>query len=132
MCAFADQVNLSFPGDVEIVLRVKWNWKWEGVGFHDLQIRWGEEVAYFSEGIGEGYEMLANPLDRNPVAEAIKNKLRQEIDFFETEEWSFALSELSPRMQALVRVLAEQDDPLAFLAEGKLNPYVTAELFRDL
>jgi hypothetical protein len=126
------EVSLSFPGDVEIVLRVKWNWEWQGVGFHDLQIRWGEEVAYFGEGIDEGDEILANPLDRNPVAEAIKNRLRQEIDFFETEEWSPVLSDLSPRMQALVRVLAEQDDPLVFLAEGKLDPHVTAELFRDL
>ncbi len=126
------EVSLPFPGDVEVFLRVKWNWEWERVGFHDLRIRWGEEVAYFGEGIGEEDEMLANPLYRNPVAEAVRNRLRREIDFFETEGWSLALSNLSPTMQALVRVLAEQDDPLAFLAEGKLNPYVTAELFRDL
>ncbi len=126
------EVSLSFPGDVEMVLRVKWNWEWRGVGFHDLRIRWGEEVAYFDEGIDEEYEMLTNLLGRNPVAEAIKNRLGREIDFFESEGWSPVLSDLSPRMRGLVRALAEQDDPLAFLAEGKLNPYVTAELFRDL
>jgi len=126
------EVSLSFPGDVEVLLRVKWNWNWEGVGFHDLRIRWGEEGAYFGEGIDEGDEMLANPLDRNPVAEALKNRLRREIDFFESEGWSLFLSNLSPRMHALVRVLAEQEDPLAFLAEGKLDPHVTAEFFRDL
>jgi hypothetical protein len=126
------EVSLSFPGDVEIVLGVRWYWEWDGVGFHDLRIRWGEEVADFNEGADDGDGMLATPLDMNPVAEAVKNRLRREIYFFETEGWSLVLGNLSPRMLALVRVLAEQEDPLAFLAEGKLAPYVTAELFRDL
>jgi hypothetical protein len=126
------EVSLSFPGDVEIVLRVKWTWEWEGVGFHDLRVRWGEEVAHFGEGIDEEDQMLANPLDRNPLAEAVRNRLRREVDFFESEGWSPALDDLSPRTQAFVRVLAEQEDPLAFLAEGRLSPHVTAELFRDL
>jgi hypothetical protein len=132
-----DEIALSFPGDAEITFRIAWYPEWDGVGLQNLRIRWGREAVYLGPDLDEWESevagFLADPVEKNPVAEAIRARLEREVYFYELEEkWSRALSDASPRMQALVRVLAEQEDPLAFLAEGKLSPYVTAELFGDL
>jgi hypothetical protein len=132
-----EEIGLSFPGDVEIAFRIAWYLEWDGVGFQDFRIRWGREVVYLGADLdeweGEVAGLLADPIEKNPVAEAIRARLEREVYFYELEEkWSRALTDASPRMHALVRVLAQQEDPLAFLAEGKLSPYVTAELFGDL
>ncbi len=133
-----DRVALSFPGDVEVAFKVAWHREWDSVGLEDFRIRWGKEVVYFEEDSEEEEWRVRSRswvglTEKNPIAELIRSRLEQEVYFYEYEErWSQALSDASPRMRALVRVLAEQDDPLVFLAEGKLNPYVTAELFGDL
>jgi len=133
-----DEVVLSFPGDVEVAFRVTWYPGWNGVDLQSFRMRWGEEIVYLEEGFGEEEwraetKPLADPVEKNPVSGAIKARLEQEVYFYEIEErWSCALSQASPRMQALVAVLAEREDPLAFLAEGRLAPHVTAQFFVDL
>jgi hypothetical protein len=132
-----ERVALSFPGDVEATFRIDWYWEWEGVGLQDFRIRWRREVVYLGEDFGGeewgGGRLLADSLEKNPVAEAIRARLEQEVYFYqEGEERDLALSGISPRMWAFLRVLAEREDPLAFLAEGKFGLHVTAVLFGDL
>jgi len=133
-----EKLTLSFPGDVEVTFRIDWYWEWEGVGLQDFRIRWGRETVYLGEDFGGeewgGGRLLAGSLEKNPVAEAIRTRLEQKVYFYQAEEGEqdLALSGISPRMWAFLRVLAEREDPLAFLAEGKFGLHVSAELFGDL
>jgi hypothetical protein len=120
-------VALSFPGDVEVSFRASGFWEREvRLGF--LSVRLGEETlrfenpSWFFDGI----------FSRNPVLGAIQAGLREELRRMEEGERRSPLSGASPQALALVRVLAQHENPFDILAEGRLRPHVTAELFADL
>ncbi len=121
-----EPVTLSFPGGVEVSLKASF---WDGeVRLGSLSIRLGEETLRF-----EGLPWFsADIFSKNPVVGAIQAGLNEELRRMEGGERRSPLSEASPQALALVRVLAQYESPFDILAEGRLRPHVTAELFADL
>jgi hypothetical protein len=121
-------VALTFPGDVELSFKVEWL---PGkASFHYLRIRWGEDEVSF----GGAHQVPGNILSRDPLTPALRGKVRCELKPIEVgkalvpERYGLC----SPKVLAFLRVFAEHEDPLHALAEGKLRPYVTAELFSEI
>ncbi len=120
-------VTLSFPGDVEVRLKASSFWNQEvRLGF--LEVRLGEEALRF-ENPSSFFDDL---FSRNPVVGAIQAGLNEELRRMEGGEKRSPLNGASPQALALVRVLAQYENPFDILAEGRLRPHVTAELFADL
>jgi len=121
-----EPVTLSFPGNVEVSLKASF-WEQE-VRLSFLEVRLGEEtlrfdrLSWFSAGI----------FSRSPVVGAIQAGLNAELQRMEGGERRSPLSEASPQALALVRVLAQYENPFDILAEGRLRPHITAEFFADL
>jgi hypothetical protein len=129
------EVSLSFPEGVEIAF-----------GFFletDMALITHLEIAFEGETVqlvNENSNFLAHPLDRDFVTRPIQNLLRYELDRLEErsqtpapeEDSPLPLEGASPRMLALLRVLARHEDPFKVLAEGNVAYYVTGELFADL
>ncbi len=124
-----EPVTLSFPGGVEMALKAIF---WEqGVRLDSFTIRLGEETLRFGLRFGLP-QFSAGIFSKNPVVGAIQAGLNQELWLME-EGWGRApLSEASPQALALLRVLAQHEDPFGLLAEGKAPHYMTAELFAGL
>ncbi len=120
------EVGLSFPGGLEISLRVEWHMVY--VVFYRMRIRFGGEEVDLGDGKVnlEGY-----PLHKRPIERAIQSKLREEIALFEKDKDS-RLRGLSPMMIAFLRALSNHEEPFEALKEGRLRPHVVAELFLDL
>jgi hypothetical protein len=124
--ALGEPVALSFPGGVEVGLKASF---WEQKArLSFLGIRLGEETLRF-----ESLPWFSASLfSKSPVVGAIQAGLSEEFRRMEQENRSSPLREASPRALALVRFLAQHEDPFGVLVEGKLHPYIAAEFFADL
>ena len=92
------RVALSYPHGVQIALKGGF---WEGqLQLRSLVVRWGEETLRLKEAPA----LRADPLDRDPVGDMIREALRREL----TEP----KAERSPRMRALLEELSESENPL--------------------
>ncbi len=121
-------VTLTFPGDVELSFGVEW--LSEKASFRYLRTRWGEdEVSFLEER-----QVPGNILSGDPLTPALRERVRWELMPIEVgkalvpERYDWR----SPKMLAFLRAFAEHEDPLRALAEGKLRPYVIAELFSEI
>jgi hypothetical protein len=124
--ALGEPVTLSFPGGVEVSLKASF-WEQE-VRLDFLGIRFGGETLHF-----ESLPWFsASFFSKSPVVGAIQAGLSAELRRMEQENRSSPLCEASPQALALVRFLAQHEDPFGVLTEGKLRPYITAEFFTDL
>jgi len=126
-----EPVTLSFPGGVEVSFKASF---WDGeVRLGSLSIRLGEETLRFERSSRFFDSIFSKSIfSKNPVVEAIQAGLNEELRCMEGGKRDSPLSEASPQALALVRVLAQRKDPFDILAEGRLRPHVTAELFADL
>ncbi len=109
--------RLSFPGDVEIGFRTRWDP--ERAHVDRVYVRLGEEEIFV-----DGRSALVTPLHKNPLVSELQNTLRRALRERE--------GELSPRTLAFLRAFVQHEDPLRALAEGRFQAYVTAELFLDI
>ncbi len=126
-----EEVKLGFPGDVEIALRANWNLSMI-VYLGDVRLRLGEEVF---EPPGHEIGFSAHCISTSPIEWAIHSGFRTylaalaEMRDLEMEDEGYQLESfldnVSPKVQALVHVLAEYQDPFRALNEGKLAPYVS-------
>ncbi len=99
-----EEVRLSFPGDVELTLR--------GGGFDrglvhlaELKVRWeGEEVRFGGEDV-KWVGTRANSKD--PIGELVRKQVGRDLEVLDPPP--------SPRMRALLEVLAEKRRPLEAL-----------------
>ncbi len=121
-------VALTFPWDVELSFKVEWL---RGrASIHYLWIRWGEDEVSF---VG-AHQVPGNILSRDPLALVLRERVRCELKPIEVgkalvpERYDWC----SPKMLAFLRAFAEHKDPFHALAEGKLRPYVIAELFSEI
>ncbi len=121
-------VTLTFPGDVELSFKVEWL---PGrASIHYLRTRWGEDEVSF---LGE-YQVPGDILSKDPLTPALRERVRCELKTIELgkalvpERYDLC----SPKMLAFLRAFAEHEEPLRALAEGKLRPYVIAELFSEV
>jgi len=126
-----EEVKLGFPGDVEIALRANWNLTM-AVSLWDVRFRLGEEVFELPRHeIG----FSAHCISTSPIEWAIHRGFRTylaalaEMRDLEIEDEGYQLESFldnaSPKVRALVHVLAEYQDPFRALNEGKLAPYVS-------
>lgn len=115
-----ERVKLRFPGDVELSFRGRFSSF--SVNLREVEVRWGEDVVRFDQ-----YAVFSSNLHRrDPVGDAIRS-------IFAADNPHIGIcGKLSPRMEALFRVLAKSEDPIELLQSGKLAPHATAELFVDL
>ncbi len=111
------EVRLSFPGDVEIGFRTRWDL--DRAHVDRVYVRLGEEEVFV-----DGRSALATPLHKNPLVSELQNALRQELRERERE--------LSPKALAFFRAFVHHEDPLRALAEGRFHAHVTAELLLDI
>ncbi len=125
------EVNLSFPGDVEMSFSVKWGYPFMDLRF--LYIRWGTEEVLIDTNRSF---FSAEVLERDPVTLAIRSGLGMEIEHLDRDPdqdgWSGRTAKPSPKMLAFLRALNEHDEPFRALAEGKFLTHVKAELFLGL
>ncbi len=121
-----EEVRLSFSEGTEVAFRFYW---WRGEANLDyVRFRLGEEVIHFwKDGLSTGY-----PLDRDPVTKVIRFRIKRAFEYHERSGYNTPLKEASPKMLAFLRAFAEHEDPFYALAEGKLRPYVIAELFSEI
>jgi hypothetical protein len=119
------EVNLTFPGDVEITLKV--DWRVTSMTFYRMRIYFeGEEVD-----LGDGEANIEGyPLYKDPIVRAIQSKLRREINRYEYGMNS-RFHELSVRMVAFLKALSKHEEPFKALAEGRFCPYATTEFFLE-
>jgi hypothetical protein len=92
------QVVLSYPHGLQIALKGGFWERW--LQLRKLIIRWGEETVR----LGEAPALRADPPDRDPVGDMIREALRRELSEPKTER--------SPRMRALLEDLGESENPL--------------------
>ncbi len=123
-----DEVSFSFPEDTEIAFKAYWGL--QEVVLPYLRFRLGEEVIELENSART--EFSASTLRSNPVVKAIRRGLKRQLRLFEADSPDRLLGEASPKMLAFLRAFAEHEDPFCALAEGKLRPYVLAEMFLGL
>jgi hypothetical protein len=111
------EVRLSFPGDVEVAFRTRWDL--DRANVDQVRIRLGEE-----EILLRGRSALITPIHDNPLVSELQGILRRELEKRE--------GEFSPKTLAFLRAFVHHEDPLRALAEGRFQAYVTAELFLDI
>ncbi len=121
-----EEATVTFPEDVEISLKASYNDQHLTVWLPQVRIRLEEEEVSFKRRFFE-----ASIFKRDPVVKALQRGLAAELRFREGRV-AKAYEDLSPRMLAFLKVLAEHEDPFGLLAEGRLRPHVTAELFFQL
>jgi hypothetical protein len=92
------QVVFSYPHGVQIALRGGFWERW--LQLRKLVIRWGEETVRFDEAPA----LRADPPDRDPVGDMIRETLKRELTESKTER--------SPRMRALLEELSESENPI--------------------
>jgi hypothetical protein len=101
-----EKVRLPFPGGVELALR--------GGGFDrglvhlaELKVRWeGEEVRFVGERNGAKW-VGARANARDPIGELVRKQVGRDLEVLDPPP--------SPRMRALLEVLAEKRRPLEAL-----------------
>jgi hypothetical protein len=120
-----EEVTMTFPESVEVTLKVSYNDYHLKMSFPQVDIRLGEEEVSFKGGPFE-----ASIFKDDPVVKALQKGLA----WLMVNEGNATgpYSDLSPRMLAFLNVLAQHEEPFKALAEGRLRPYVTAELFSQL
>jgi len=111
------EVELSFPGGVEIAFRTMWDP--DRARVDKVRIRLGDE-----EIIVDGRGTLITPLHENPLVSELQRTLRRELEKRE--------GELPPKTLAFLKAFVRHEDPLRALAEGRFAPHVTAEFFLDI
>ncbi len=124
-----ETVTLSFPGDVEVALKVLPDGTWANTGLLYVpyaRIRWGEEAVAV-----RGDRASCGTLDKMSLAKAIQKIVREEIEGLENGT-RFRLADLSPEMLIFLKAFARHEDPFRALAEGRFAPYLKAELFLDM
>jgi hypothetical protein len=124
-----ETVAFSFSGDVEVAFKVFLDDFWvelDSLYIAYVRIRWGEETVVIGGGRAH-----CRFLDKEGLTKAIQSRLKQEIAIFE-EGRNSALRETSLEMITFLKALSNHEDPFKALAEGKLRPYITAELFLDM
>ncbi len=121
------RVALSFPGDVGIYIEGRWEASYLKASL--VRIRLGEEEASFPAN----HMFIARAFSEDPIAQALKSGLKGALRLHERGSPHWDIDEdYSPKMLAFLVALAEHEDPLRALAEGKLHLYATAELFSQL
>jgi hypothetical protein len=110
------EVRLSFPGDVEIVFKTRWDL--ESAGLDWVHIRLGEEEVFLY-----GRPTSITPIHKNPLVSEIRRTLVRGL-----EE---RRGEFSPRMLAFLKAFLRHEDPFRALAEGRFHAHVTAEFFLE-
>ncbi len=123
-----DEVSFSFPEDTEIAFRAYWSL--QDVVLPYLRFRLGEEAIELENTART--EFSVSTLRSNPVIKAIQRGLKRQLRLFEADGPDRLLGEASPKMLAFLRAFAEHKDPFCALAEGRLRPYVLAEMFLGL
>ncbi len=113
------KVSFTFPGGVEIALRTRWSL--ESASLDWVRIRFGKEGVLL-----DGRTSRISPLHKDPLISELQAVLTEKLEGLEQK------GTLSPKMLAFLRAIAQHEDPLRALAEGRFSPYVTAEFFRDL
>jgi len=126
-------VTLSFPGDVELLLRASLErdmlqpWKLRllevGVWFKGESVRFGPHFP------------CADVLQDDPVFDVIQTRLEGELRSLERgirSPLQASLNACSPRMLAFLKAFAKSEDLLRDLAEGRIQTRATAELFAEL
>jgi hypothetical protein len=112
-------------GEMEVALKPKWQ-PWGRVGLEYVRFRFGEE-----EILLEGQEDVALTRGRDPIRWAIQGRLRRELAKLEQMKES-PLGERAARMVALLKVLAQNEEPFWELARRGLWTLTTAELFLEM
>ncbi len=134
-----DEVVLRFPEGVK--LSFSFFFEVDMALITHLEIAWEGEVVNLDEALNRDKKFWRHPLDRDFVVETIGDLLSYELYLlrkkgqppgYGDEEEVPVLLEASPRMLALLKVLVYHEDPFGLLAEGRLRPHVTAELFAEL
>jgi hypothetical protein len=92
------RVVFSYPHGVQIALKGGFWERW--LQLRELVVRWGEEAVRFEDVPA----LRADPPDRNPVGDMVREALRRELSDPKTER--------SPRMRALLEELSESENPL--------------------
>jgi len=121
------KATLSFLGDVDIYIEGRWEASYLKASL--VRIRLGDEEASFTAT----RMFIASVFNKDPIAQALKSGLKGELRLHERESpyWDFD-EYYSPKMLAFLVALAEHEDPLQALAEGRLHLHATAELFSQL
>ncbi len=118
---------LSFPGDVDIYIEGRWEASYLRASL--VRIRLGDEEASFTGNRA----FIASVFNKDPIAQALKSGLKGELRLHERGSLYWDVDEdYSPKMLAFLITLAEHEDPLRALAEGRLHLHVTAELFSQI
>jgi hypothetical protein len=132
-----DEVILRFPEGVD--LSFSFFFEVDMALITHLEIAWEGEVVDLDEALSGDRKFWGHPLDRDFVAETIRDLLSHELYLLEKRNRTPAFEEdppvllgASPRMLALLKVLAYHEDPFGLLAEGRVSRYATAELFTEL
>jgi hypothetical protein len=121
------KATLSFPGDVDIYIEGRWEASHLKASI--VRIRLGGEEASFTAT----RMFIASVFNKDPIAQALKSGLKGELRLHERGSPYWDVDEYhSPKMLAFLVALAEHEDPLRALAEGKLHLHATAELFSQL
>jgi hypothetical protein len=113
------KVSFTFPGEVEIAFKTGWDL--ESASLDWVRIYFGKERVLL-----DGRTSRISPLHRDPLISELQAVLTEKLEGLEQK------GTLSPKMLALLRAIAEHEDPFGALATGRFSPYVTAEFFRDL
>jgi hypothetical protein len=116
------EVKLSFPGGVELALR--------GRGFYrgmvhltELRVRWEGEEVRLGGGQGIGNWVGAQANGRDPIGELVRKQVGRDLKVLDPPP--------SPKMWALLEVLAEKRRPLeALKREDFLREVLLAALSR--
>jgi len=126
-------VTLSFPGDVEFLLRASL----ERDTLQPWKLRLLEVGVWFKgEGVHFGPHFpRIDVLQDDPVFGVIQTRLEKGLRSLEKGTGSplqASLNACSPRMLAFLKAFVKSEDPLRDLAEGRLQTHAAAELFAEL
>ncbi len=109
------EVSLSCPQGVEIGFRGTF-----GAGhmlLSKLWVRWEGEALFLEKGLVDFYSLL----DENPLAKTVRQWASKKLEDAQ-----------SAKMRSLLKVLAQQKDPIEALKSGKFYPETVSEIFLEL
>jgi len=109
------EVSLSFPREVEMGFRATFGGA--QMLLDRLWVRWGEETLFLGKGLIDFYSLL----DENPLAKTVSKRASASLE-----------NAQSAKMRSLLKVLAQQPDPIEVLRSGKFYPESVRELFLEL
>ena len=102
------EVRLSFPQEVEVVLKGKVSERW--INLDEVRIQLGEEVVH----LDRARTSAGNLLDEDPVSPLIHRGLTWEI--------AMRADSLSPRMRTLIEALSQHEAPFQGLTGPSPSP----------